>query len=161
MIAKRTIAELENDFRCEQDNGYDYEVTQRSVKNTVLSTSAEYKAIAKSFGGKALTGSVKQKNWAEQIRAGHLAVLSSEEAKMICKHEADFFKKSSFWIDNRDKSAQDFINLISNIVSLKNRKAEARAKEAELKKLTKESLQVSTEINGICNEFNLSGDVFK
>lgn len=63
-----------------------------------------HRAYAKLFGGKALTGTDKQKNWAEKIRAEKLAQVSDNlAAKMLTViYPAESAK---FWIENRDKPA--------------------------------------------------------
>ena len=68
--------------------------TQRN-KASLSERAIEKRNIAKMFGGKALTGTVKQKEWAEKIRAEKLAALSEDEAIKIC---------TAFWINNRNKT---------------------------------------------------------
>ena len=62
--------------------------------------------IAKFFGGRALTGSAKQKEWAEKIRAEKLDGMSEEQAAMACDPNG-LLKTSKFWIDNRNQSGKD------------------------------------------------------
>ena len=59
--------------------------------------------IAKGFGGKALTGTAKQKEWAEKIRAEKLVKLPEDDARKIASG-GGFLDTSKFWIDNRDKT---------------------------------------------------------
>jgi hypothetical protein len=62
----------------------------------------ENRKIAKKFGAKALTGTTKQKKWAEQIRANVLTSSSlSDEQKTKFLGCANFVEESKFWIENR------------------------------------------------------------
>ena len=62
-----------------------------------------HRKIAKFYGAAALTGSQKQKKWAESIRADVLVaegLTDTEKTKLLdC---AWFMMSASFWIDNRD-----------------------------------------------------------
>jgi hypothetical protein len=58
-------------------------------------------AVAKAFGGKALTGTAKQKEWANKIRADKLKQMAFTSAEFVAKHPAA--KSARFWIDNRNK----------------------------------------------------------
>jgi hypothetical protein len=59
--------------------------------------------IAKFFGGKALTGTAKQKTWAEQIRAKVLGSVTEIQAETLCF--LTMFTSAKFWIENRNMSA--------------------------------------------------------
>lgn len=67
---------------------------------------AEAREVAKFFGGKALTGTAKQKDWAEKIRASKLEEMTAEEAVIVC-NPTGIFTASKFWIENRNRSASD------------------------------------------------------
>jgi hypothetical protein len=72
---------------------------------------------SKSYGAKALTGSAKQKNWAEQIRADFLKNIKNEECiNMIVV--SSIFKKAKFWIEARNKSSYEIEELVLNIKHL-------------------------------------------
>lgn len=62
---------------------------------------------AKFFGGKALQGSARQKEWAEKIRAQVLQSVTLEQAVMLCDPRG-LAKHSKFWIENRDKAPAQF-----------------------------------------------------
>ena len=85
------------------------------------------RSLAKSFGGKALSGTTKQKEWAETIRAEKLKSLSSEAAELICDHNG-LCTHSKFWIENRAKKPSDFESFIFNQKRWLNRHKYLRAK---------------------------------
>ncbi len=65
--------------------------------------------IAKFYGAKALTGSAKQKVWAESLRASVLTSDSlSDEQKADFLDSAKFLQTSKFWINNKDISPSYF-----------------------------------------------------
>ncbi|MBK7543185.1 MAG: hypothetical protein IPI57_15825 [Candidatus Competibacteraceae bacterium] len=45
------------------------------------------RSIAKAFGGKALKGTAKQKEWAEKIRASKIDGMSAEDAELCLRSE--------------------------------------------------------------------------
>lgn len=65
------------------------------------------KSTAKFFGGKALRGSAKQKEWAEKIRAEKLLKMSFEKATELMSYEG-FINHAKFWIENRGVDAFKF-----------------------------------------------------
>lgn len=64
----------------------------------------DFRAQAKLFGGKALTGSVKQKEWGEKIRAEKLGGMTPEQAELVCD-PSGLTRSAHFWIQNRAASA--------------------------------------------------------
>lgn len=77
------------------------------AKNTRSSVSAkamDFRAQAKLFGGKALTGSAKQKEWGEKIRAEKLGGMTPEQAELVCD-PAGLTRSAHFWIQNRAATA--------------------------------------------------------
>lgn len=75
---------------------------ERQAKGKVSNEAKSSRDYAKSLGGKALTGSMKQKDWAEKIRAKKLKELTPVDAKKILSNPES--EKSSFWIDRADMS---------------------------------------------------------
>jgi hypothetical protein len=76
---------------------------------------------AKFFGGKALKGTVKQKEWAEKIRTEFLESGSvSDEVKVELMQCGGFVDSASFWIDNRNtaKSALNVRNIVTKYQEL-------------------------------------------
>lgn len=69
--------------------------------------------IAKSFGGKALKGTAKQKAWGEDIRANKLAEMSEAAALFICS-KVEPAKSATFWIDCRDIDGAGFEKFVEN-----------------------------------------------
>lgn len=69
----------------------------------------------KTIGGKALTGTPKQKEWAEKIRLDQMTKLDPEDAKQVVFHE--IFAHSKFWIETRDKSAENILTFARKIIS--------------------------------------------
>ena len=77
--------------------------------NQALAKAKESRKLAKFYGGKALTGSAKQKKWAEDIRQTVLEsdALSDEQKTELVKL-GGFTNTAKFWINNKDKSADKF-----------------------------------------------------
>lgn len=61
--------------------------------------------LAKSFGGKALKGTAKQKEWAEKLRAEKIAQMDNDQAVMACDPKG-LLTNSKFWIENRVASGK-------------------------------------------------------
>ncbi|MGV7078481.1 DUF5710 domain-containing protein [Testudinibacter sp. P80/BLE/0925] len=76
-------------------------------RSKIRQRSQNSRDYAKSLGGKALTGTMKQKNWAEEIRASKLKELNSDEASALVKSGGA--EKASFWVENRDKSGAEIL----------------------------------------------------
>lgn len=69
------------------------------------------------FGGKALTGTLKQKEWAEQIRFEKLSAMPLYEAQKLCGASA-VLNSASFWINNRNKKFT-FGDAVETIIQLR------------------------------------------
>jgi len=72
----------------------------KAVRQSISPKAQDARNIAKAFGGKALTGSVKQKEWAEKIRAEKLAGMTQDQAEMACDPKG-LLTAAKFWIENR------------------------------------------------------------
>lgn len=66
----------------------------------------EARAVAKMFGGKALKGTAKQKEWAEKIRAEAVRQMPEKQALLACDPKS-ILNHSKFWIENRAKSGAE------------------------------------------------------
>lgn len=78
-----------------------------SKKNAGISQKAQDgRNIARLFGGRPLTGTARQKEWAEKIRAGKIADMSEDHAVLACNPDG-LGRGSKFWIENRDKNADE------------------------------------------------------
>ncbi len=62
---------------------------------------------ARFFGGSALNGTSKQKEWAEKIRAEKLGQMTPDDALIVAADS--LAAQSKLWIENRDKPASDFV----------------------------------------------------
>lgn len=82
-------------------------VPSENVKNA--------RKFIKTIGGKALTGTPKQKEWAEKIRLDKMIELDPEDAKQVVFHE--IFAHSKFWIETRDKSAESILTFARRVIS--------------------------------------------
>lgn len=78
----------------------------KTARVTLSAKAQDARAIAKAFGGKALTGTAKQKEWAEKIRAEKLTAMSVEQAELVAD-PTNILQNSKFWIEHRTESAQD------------------------------------------------------
>lgn len=89
---------------------------QEAARKISLDKAKEARKLAKFYGGKALTGSAKQKSWGESIRNDVLAssALSDEEKEKLLQ-VGGFTQTAGWWIDNKDVPAREFT--AENIVS--------------------------------------------
>ena len=60
-------------------------------------------AVAKKLGGKVLTGTKKQKIWANQIRGDAITRMTKEDAKIVLA--SGQFDDAEFWINSRERLA--------------------------------------------------------
>lgn len=78
-------------------------MSRHSSQQTKLGDVKAHRKIAKFYGAKALTGTAKQKAWAESIRAEKLSSEAvSDEQKMEFLQAANFLQTAKFWINNKD-----------------------------------------------------------
>ena len=66
--------------------------------------------LYKNLGGKALTGTLKQKKWAEQIRNGVLGEITESLAREVCSNPD--LRTAKTWIENRHHITSFVINLV-------------------------------------------------
>ncbi len=94
----------------------------------------DHRALAKMFGGKALKGSAKQKEWAEKIRAEFISSdsLAIADKKEVC--QAVICDHASFWINNKSLKASDFA--VDNILSCLNEQREINSKICEKRQVS-------------------------
>jgi hypothetical protein len=95
--------DLETGLRYDPET--DYTGTNNTKRQSVSPKAQEARDIAKFFGGKALKGSMKQKNWAEKIRAEKIQQMDEAEAMMAVDPNG-LLTHSKFWIENRECSGQ-------------------------------------------------------
>jgi hypothetical protein len=87
---------------------WDYKRNQQRSIQKLSAKSTDARAVAKLYGGKALTGSASQKEWAEKIRAEKLSQLTSlDDAELVCGPDS-LCRTAKFWIDNRTRPASEF-----------------------------------------------------
>lgn len=100
------------------ETGLTFNPAKEKAKQFTLSQKAQdARNLAKSFGGKALTGTARQKEWAEKIRAFKLESMSFEHATLVCDKNG-LLNNSKFWIKHRDKSAAEIAQFIVEQKSL-------------------------------------------
>lgn len=93
---------------------WDYAGNKPRAPRAALSTKAQdARAVAKFFGGKALTGTAKQKEWAEKIRAAVLAALTQDMAELVCD-PASLCRTAAFWINNRNRRPAEFPEFVTS-----------------------------------------------
>ena len=107
------------------------------------------RATAKFFGGKALTGTTAQKEWAEKIRAAALDKMSDGDAAVVCC-KAGLLNTAKIWIENRDKTADKFAAFAVSQKSLL-----AAYKDAAAKMDTDAVKSISAEYNALTASFGL------
>ncbi len=89
----------------------------RSDRKQLSDKALKNRQKAKFFGGKALRGTAKQKEWAEKIRAEKIQSMNAEASELICDLHG-LCTHSKFWIKNRKKSAAEFESYIFTQKSL-------------------------------------------
>lgn len=87
------------------------------TKFSLSAKSENCRKTAKFFGGKALTGSAKQKEWAEEIRAEKIQGMREEDA-ILCCNPNGVLRTASAWINNREKSSGEFASFIKEQTTL-------------------------------------------
>lgn len=81
--------------------------TQYNSRNRHLSHKAqEARDIARFFGGKALIGTQKQKEWAEKIREEKILSMNEDQAILACDSKG-LGRSAKFWIENRNRTPDD------------------------------------------------------
>lgn len=76
------------------------------ARKKALDKARESRKLAKFYGGKALTGSAKQKKWAEDIREIYLkSDALTDEQKIELVTCGGFTDTAKFWIENRNVEA--------------------------------------------------------
>ena len=99
---------------------------------------------AKNHGGKALTGSYKQKKWGETIRAEKLQQLTSAQAEVVCA--SSFTASAHFWIENRDKAASEIFGFIEEARAI-------RARFEQVERGTDEARALAEQYNNLTFKF--------
>lgn len=85
---------------------HDYQTNKTMGQRKKISDKAQdARALAKSFGGRALKGTTKQKEWAEKIRAEKLGQMSPELAELVVDPNG-LLTHSKFWIEHRDSNGE-------------------------------------------------------
>jgi hypothetical protein len=79
---------------------------EQAPRTSLSDKALDARAVAKMFGGRALKGSKKQKEWAEKIRAEKLREMTDLQAVAACDPNG-LLTHSKFWIENRDKSGKE------------------------------------------------------
>lgn len=79
---------------------------EKAERQSISAKAQDARNIAKAFGGKALSGTAKQKEWAEKIRAEKLSQMDFDTAILVCDKNG-LLGHSKFWIENRTKSATE------------------------------------------------------
>ena len=101
------IALMSEEQLADARKAYNQFVSDAPKRRTALSDKAlEARKVAKFFGGMALVGTKRQKEWAEKIRADKLHGMTELQALQACD-PTGLLKHSKFWIENRDRSGKE------------------------------------------------------
>lgn len=105
-----------------------------------------YRDIAKMFGGKALSGTKRQKEWAEKIRAEKLAGMNQDQAELACRADG-LGKSSKFWIENKERSPRQIGEFFVEQTELlaKAKSLRAQLNEAEYRKAAEQYNKLTEE----------------
>jgi len=111
----------ENGKWVDLETGFEYEpnidYSDCKIKRKELSQKAkDNRTIAKMFGAKALRGTVKQKEWAEKIRAEVLKSVTEKQATLLCASQST--SHSKFWIENRNLNAKEMGDIFEKICDI-------------------------------------------
>lgn len=99
------MPELHDGKWVDMETGLPYLSTPaKKTRSSVSAKAMDFRAQAKLFGGKALIGSAKQKEWGEKIRAEKLGGMTPEQAELVCD-PAGLTRSAHFWIQNRAATA--------------------------------------------------------
>ncbi|ABM39735.1 hypothetical protein [Polaromonas naphthalenivorans] len=79
------------------EDSYFNDVASPSTRTKMSSTAITARAAASKFGGKALTGTKKQKEWGEKIRSELVQKLTPAQAEILVR----YYPTAKFWIENR------------------------------------------------------------
>jgi hypothetical protein len=117
---------------------YDPKSNYLPTKTELSKRAMDGRKTAKSFGGKALAGSKKQKEWAEKIRAEKLMAMDQDQAKLACRPDG-LGKHSKFWIENRGRSGKEIGEFFTEQTGLlaQAQKLQAKDKIAEFNRVAK------------------------
>jgi hypothetical protein len=119
-----------------------------AVSRAVLSIKAQNaRVVAKTFGGKALKGTAKQKEWAEKIRAEKLTQMTAEQAEMACDPNG-LLTAAKFWIGNRDVTGRAIGEFVQQQKSLLKRARTLKARGA-----TAEYAAVAAQYNALTKQW--------
>lgn len=91
------------------DNTIHYKTGGKTTRWTPKNDVKDHRKIAKFYGGKALTGSTKQKVWAESLRAKVLTSDALSDEQKVALLELGIVKTAKFWINNKDLAPKYFI----------------------------------------------------
>lgn len=79
---------------------------KRSSRRPLSDKAQDARAVAKQYGGRALKGTAKQKEWAEKIRAEKVTQMTDDQAEMACDPKG-LLTNSKFWIEQRERSGAE------------------------------------------------------
>lgn len=115
--------------RAERDEAWEsYLAVRKEAKKTRRSLnkkSLEARNVAKMFGGKVLTGSRKQKEWGEKIRAQKIEGMDADDAQAACDPNG-MGRSAHFWIANRDREPAEIADFFKMQTELLRRYHQAR-----------------------------------
>lgn len=125
---------------------YNQFVSDAPKRRTSISDKAlDARKVAKFFGGKALLGTKRQKEWAEKIRASKLDGMTELQALQACD-PSGLLNHSKFWIENRDKSGKEigeFVELQKSLLK-KYQAAYAEKEHDAVKRLADQYNELTT-----------------
>ncbi len=123
------------------DPSHDY--VGRTPRKAMSPQAQDARGIAKMFGGKALKGTTKQKEWAEKIRAEKISEMDQDQAEMACDANG-LLTNAKFWIESR---AHDGAEIGAFVMQQKALLAQARSLKSACK--ADEYAAVAAEYNAL------------
>ncbi|WP_352338253.1 hypothetical protein [Psychrobacter sp. 16-MNA-CIBAN-0192] len=118
-------------------------VVRNEREQYAINKAAEHRATAKLLGASALTGSPKQKAWAEKIRKGFIEQTDSEAVlyEVLNNPRA---QGSDFWIQLRDCDYMDIVKVLAGVLSYDRFKLQAAAVRNAKKAIDKHGRDVGS-----------------
>lgn len=89
----------------------------RPATRPLSDAATDARATAKHFGGRALTGTARQKEWAEKIRSQKIVAMPLAAAELACDPNG-LGRTAKFWIENRDRTTAEFAAFLTEQKSL-------------------------------------------
>lgn len=135
---------------CDMEDGlpyradFNYQSGQPRQRYAPSAQAKQGRELAKAFGGRALKGTAKQKEWAEKIRAEKLREMDMDQAELACDPQG-LLTSAKFWIEARRRKGREIGDFVQQQkAQLKQYRAAKEARDAEKVKAIAEQYNALT-----------------